>query len=740
MTSRTSSSRPSSYLGLYLPGQFLLTLACAAGLLKLWRLDLRVPFNYWGDSIFELILVKSIIDGGWIWHVQRLGAPFGLDIAAFPQNLFFSSLIMKGIATFTREPGLVLNLFWILSIALTSVICNLAMRPLGLGKRSTLALSTLYALLPHAFYRNIAHVSLTYMFVPVVCAQALLVLSRIRSTDGTVREDRRLPMALLVFSGLAIGVDYVYTAFFSCFFLAVAGIAAFLISRKRQALVETMPLVALICIAALVNLSPSLFSWHQFGAPASIGYKGPAEAEFYGLKIRHLLSPAASDVLTPAAVVYPLENENAFARLGVVGGVGFVLALGAALFVRRDGDENKLWATGALAVSGLLLGTVGGFGAIFNLLVVPDIRAYNRISVFIAFFSFYALFSVVERVYSRFAAGRGRTPERLFAAGLCALFVIGVLDQGAAAKGLVRSYDRYHQQYMGEREFVARIERSAPMVTHVFQLPMVPFPGDPGRERMTTYDHGRPYLWSDRVRWSWPALSDAQVAFESRLQVNNPAALIPQLLSAGFDGIWIDRFGYQVENVEKLVREISSLVESPPLISMDGRYVFFDMSTEANAWFTVTSPAEQVRQRNEIVESVLVKYGKGFFGEERSEGARRIHRWSEKTSTLSFINPGRAPKHIEFAASVQGSTGAVLSVQRPNGVRHQVDLSSGQGDLLLSFDLEPTERVEMRLSLDGSRVVAPADPRSLYFALINPTSSTTESSRESSSTGLRAPP
>ncbi|MDM0033302.1 hypothetical protein QTI33_14300 [Variovorax sp. J22P271] len=701
--------------------QFVLTVVCMTASLRLWNTDLRVPFNYWGDTIFELILTKSIADGDWIWFIHRLGAPFGLDIAAFPQNLFFSSLIMKIIAIFTKEPGLILNLFWILSAGLTSVICHVALRPLGLTRRSLFVLSTLFALLPHVFFRNVSHVSLTYMFVPVVCAQALLVLARNRQQgDEADSTDRKLPLPLLVVSGLAIGVDYIYTAFFSCFFLAVAGTAGFCLSRRRAPLVSTLPLIALICASALVNLTPSLLSWHRDGTPASVTYKSPAEAETYGLKIRHLVSPIFTDVLGPPNVDFPLENENVSAKLGVVGGAGFVVAVVAALFSRRRTPGNQLWAAGVLTVAGLLLATVGGFGSIFNVLVSPDIRAYNRISVFIAFFSFYALFDVIERVRLRFLAAGARGADWVFSLVLVTLFVGGVLDQGAVARILYTSYDVHRKSFETEREFVSRIESVATHTHRIFQLPIVPFPSDAGRERMLSYDHGRPYLWSDRMSWSWPGLSDSQVAFESGLTPEDPKALVRQLAVAGFDGLWIDRFAFRSEVVESLERELKGFVQAPPLISRDDRYVFIDLSDASRAWQEAHSPDEQRLQREAMLRPRTLKYGKGFFAEETAQGGMQKFRWSGKSSDITFVNPSGARSHFEFTASVHGNAGGVLSVLGPRGMQQKVHLGSGEGRVVLSLDLDPKENAKIEFLFEGTRIDAPGDPRAMYFSLINP--------------------
>src|SRR5204862_367728 len=107
--------------------------------------------------------------------------------------------------------------------------------------------------------------------------------------------------------------------------------------------------------------------------------------------------------LVPPAVLlvvrtYPARSP--FARplaapdtgsLGLVGSIGFLYLLGR-LCLRRPGRGTRL-ADGlaVLTLAGLLLATVGGLGVVLSLLAAPEIRAYNRIVIFLAFFSFAAV-------------------------------------------------------------------------------------------------------------------------------------------------------------------------------------------------------------------------------------------------------------------------------------------------------------------------------------------------------------
>src|SRR5262249_36307121 len=124
----------------------------------------------------------------------------------------------------------------------------------------------------------------------------------------------------------------------------------------------------------------------------------PAESEIYGLKIRHLISPTGDTWVAPLqawlererAARFANDNENVTARLGLVGAVSFLGLLAALILpsAMPPADRTRrLRAGGIRGVAAVLLATIGGIGGLFSLFVTADVRSYNRISPFIAFFS-----------------------------------------------------------------------------------------------------------------------------------------------------------------------------------------------------------------------------------------------------------------------------------------------------------------------------------------------------------------
>jgi phosphoglycerol transferase len=275
---------------------------------------------------------------------------------------------------------------------------------------------------------------------------------------------------------------------------------------------------------------------------------------------------------------FPNENENRTTRLGTILSIGFVAMLAQFLFLQRVAPQRR--AAAALTIACVLLATVGGFGAIFDLLVTPDIRAYNRIVVFIAFFAIVYLASVADAWMGRVRADhdqRRRWPRA--AAGLAMVFVLvfGVLDEGQAARPLVGRYAIDAATFQAERTLVREIERRHPNGGAVMQLPETLFTPDNGRVKMAPYDHARAYLASDKLSWSWPSYSSRREAWYESLGNPTDAGFLDRLATSGFVGVWVDRFGYEPSELSRLERALAARLGPPLVGGLQQRYAYFDL-------------------------------------------------------------------------------------------------------------------------------------------------------------------
>jgi hypothetical protein len=535
-----------AWRGAWAVGQAGLVLAIVYMALGGRQRDFRVPLQYSEDALEYLMQTHGTIQHGWWWTHPDLGAPGVFEQLSYPSNTNVDQAIVWIVHLVTSEPGLTLNSSWMLMVALSSLVATACLRLLGISRATAVLSGVLYALLPYALSRNIQHFSLAIYLVPIPCAGALAVAS------GRVSLATRGRLALVA-GCVLLGFNYAYYAFFGAFVLIVGTIAAAVRDPRSPDWRRGLQLLAAIVVATAVNLAPSLRLWAIEGQPLAIPAKTAAESELYGLKIRQLVSPVADHPFPPFArwaslerrAAFPSETENTSSRLGLVASIGFIVLLGALVLTvgpvgpagrRWMGDPGIFAAAGGLVLALVLLGTIGGFGSLFSLLVSPAIRSYNRVCPFIAFYAWVGVALMIDALAPRARLWRG--------ALVAGVLGVGVWDQIGALAPLNRAYAATRTEWTTIDTFVRALEPQLPPGAMVFQLPLTTYLNDEGYGRMRTYDEIKPSLASRTLHWSYPALDNSVVRWQHAVARLPPQAMAQALRDAGFRAIVIDRDGY----------------------------------------------------------------------------------------------------------------------------------------------------------------------------------------------------
>src|SRR5262249_54064521 len=146
-------------------------------LLRLWKLNVRIPIVYWGDAIFYLTEVKGIIEHGTYLTNANLGAPFGQQLYDFPQGADNLNLLILGVlGFFTNDAALTINLFSLLTYPVVALSALLVLRRLGLSRPAAFLCAVLFTMLPYHFFRNEGHVLLSAYWAVPLGAYLVLVL------------------------------------------------------------------------------------------------------------------------------------------------------------------------------------------------------------------------------------------------------------------------------------------------------------------------------------------------------------------------------------------------------------------------------------------------------------------------------------------------------------------------------------------------------------------------------------
>jgi phosphoglycerol transferase len=703
---------------------YLIALALCGGamerIFKLRLADLSVPFVYYGDAIFYGMVIKGILTNGWYLRNDMLGMPLGMELHDFPQPDNFSYLIIKLLGFFTGDYARVLNLFFLLAFPLTTLTTIYVLRRFGVSRIASLLGGLLYAFTNYHIRRNENHLMYAAYFVVPLMVMALLwlcngELSLWKTEAGRTRLHWRNPKLLvsLLICVLITATGGVYYSFFAAFLLL--SVALWLLVRQRSLKVLLLPglLLAVICGGFVLNLSPNLIYRAQHGA-LNVTARAPGEAELFGLKIAQLLLPIVEHRLEPLAELKqryektPLSNENTDAALGMIGSFGFLFLLGRLLYGRRKAATQAdalLDHLSLLNITMVLLGTIGGFGSLFAHLIASQIRAYNRVSVYIAFCALFAVALLLDRLAQRWFQAGWR--YALFCAGLLALTLLGVLDQ--THKHPLTDYVQGKAEYLNDLEFFRRVEAVAPPRGMVFQLPAHHFPeGD-------SYDHFKAYFHTNNLRWSYGAMRERAAHVWQRLVVEQPTArMVKDLATAGFCGISNDRWVYK-DGGAKLEAELSNLLCLQPMTSGNNRWSYFDLTAYQRQLKANLTESEWQTRQEKMLKRVLLFWRGKFYGKEGT--VENNWRWCGAQGELRIENHLPRPRRMLLEMTLASNNPGKMQISSPF-FSEQMALTNRATPFSKTFELPPGTH-SINFNCDAQIGQTEVDKRELVFRVNN---------------------
>ena len=692
-----------------------LTLLVLTLALRLWSLDFRTPTNYGGDGTLHLMFTKGLVENGWYLTNPSLGAPGEMDMREFPAVDTLPALLIKGLGLFTHDPGLLNNLFFLLTFPLTSLAAFYACRQIGLLIGPSLLCALLYAFAQYHFVRSEGHLYLSaYFTVPLAVLVAWWIAEgRLLGPAGSWWRGK-LPLA----GGfcLLVSLSGAYYPFFSGIVLVTASFLALCARRDWRHFAAGVLLTALLVAGMLACLLPTLVYLHRHPGDPAAGTRQASDAEVFGLKIVQVLLPIDGHRLSPVASFKtrydrhsPLVNENTSAAIGAVGAAGFLLLLGWLLFrpvvraASSSGDASDgssppqpgrrfLDTFSVFNAAAVLFGTIGGFGELFALLVSPQIRALNRISVFIDFFALATVAFCLDALIRRSASRRARATGQVVLTGV---LLLGLLDQTRPIDPA--AYRVMDRGYQDDHEFFRQVEAAVPPGAMVFQLPYMSFPEYGPLDLLQDYSLFGGYVHSSGLRWSYGAMRDSAADQWQEAVARLPlAAGVRQLALAGFSGIHVERAGY-ADFGAALAARLGSLL-GPPAATESER-VFFSLLDYTRVLRATMTP-EQWREAADLaLHRVYVHFDTGFHAPARKP--EPVSRWCLRNSALTLTNPAGQTRRVRLRmlASTDRTVPVSLVMTRGND-RWSWTLGQQPRVLAVSLDLPPGES-SVRFSCDA---------------------------------------
>ena len=691
--------------------------------MELDNADLHIPFSYGGDAQTFLLFIKSIIEEGWVLNNRNLGMPYGFTLYDFPLSETFTFLLIKFFSLFTSDHGLIFNLFFIVHFPFTAVTSFFVFRHFGIRWLIATVGALLYTFIPYHLTRSQGHCFYAGFYaVPLIIMVALWIAEEKLGLNELInwRQHYKKILASLLICLLLASTGTFYYAFFGCSLLLSVGILVAARHRQLRHLLIPIALIGFIVFCLATNVFPNLLYFYKNGTVGIVA-RNPSDAEMMGLKITQLLLPASGHRLKAFAKVkqqydtHPFTTENTDSSLGMIGGIGFIILLGWLLFrdVRKDEikDENS-WRIidhlSILNITAVLVATIGGFGSLVAFFVLPQIRSYNRIVVYIAFFAIFTMVILAHKFAQKWATARWRVIVGTI--GLACFLYIGILDQ--VSPRLARlAYEGMKVVYQADGEFVSRVEKSLPTGAMIFQFPYIPFPEGGTLETMLDYDLLKGYLHSHKLRWSYGSMRGRSSDLWQQQLISKPLSEQVQTLAyAGFNAIYIDRAGYLDKAIE-MERQLQHLLQVNPIQSNDQRLAVYDLSDYASKLESELTPADWKAKHEEVLHPLLFSWAKGFYG---SEGTGESSwRWCRKQGELRLINTGTTPKQITIEMKFKSDNEGKLIIKSDF---FNDSLMLNQTPLLFSKSLTvPPGQHTIQFLCNARRVNASNDPRELVF-------------------------
>jgi phosphoglycerol transferase len=626
-----------------------------AGLvLQLWRAAWNVPFLYEGDALFHLSLVKRLIEGAWYLDNPTLGAPFGQvlhDMSLGADNA--QLLALKALGLLFGDAATAVNVYYVLTFPLIAFTAVFVLRRWGFSRTSSAVAALLFAFLPYHFVRNEGHLLLSgYFSVPLGIYLAVAVLRdeplfRARHARG---RPRRLWGTALGTVGLCVLIasSSSYYAPFTALLVVVAAVVGAFRSRSLAPVKTAAGLLVILAVTLGTNLAPSLL-WRQEHGPNDAVVRKAHESEHYGLKPAQLVLPRENHRLDGAASMTAQVREGSPVpsepgqSLGLIGGLG-LLALGVVAVGSLGGRlavDRRLGDMALLALVTIGIGTVGGGSILIAEFATPQIRAWNRLSLYVAFLSLVAVAAVLDGLR------RSRPDERLgmaVLAGIC--LAIGVFDQTSPVD--VPRYSAIAHDYRRDGKFVAELESRLPAETMVFQLPLRSFPETFALGTMQVSDHLRPYLHSKTLRWSFGAMVGREEDWQATLAGLTTDALADRLAAVGFAGVLVDTAGYP-QGGPQIHEELAEELGSATVADSDSRQLFFPLEDRRRDLISRLGQ-ERVDEIGRLtVHPVRVRWhGVRRLGSDPSVRAG----YGDREVSIELSNTTSTPRHVRIRADV----------------------------------------------------------------------------------------
>lgn len=561
--------------------------------------NMQYPFIYQKDGLFTLWNIQCLNEGSVLDNLRN-GYPFGSFFADYPNSDAGNLLVLKLLTLLTSSSFKALNLYFLLGFVVVFLTSYPVFRLFGLVKPLAFTAAFTFNFASFHFLRLI-HLSYTWYFViPIFyyIGWKLFTFSDRCMITALIKKHAGICL-LSIFVLSSFGVYY---ALFGVILICIAGFCGSVRNKTIYNAAIAGVIVSIIIFCVFINITPNIIYKYKFGINPGAVVRSPVGGEIYGFKMAQLLLPRTDHRISTLANLaniynshFPLVNENITSTLGVIGSIGLsILFMAFVLSFNGVDIDIRLKYISIVVFILFMFGTIGGLGAIFSLIISPSIRAWNRISIFIAFGTVLASFISLQLLIGHF-----NTSEKsmYLALSSCFILFIALYDQTAPAD--ISYNEQTKSAFLMDRSFISQIENSVAPNSAVFQMPYMQFPEVPPVNNLQDYDMCIGFIHSKHLRWSYAGMKgrDADLLYR-RLSQEPLLRQIDVIRKLGFSGIYVDKRGFE-DNASDLISKLTQILGSAPSLSRaDDKIVFF-----------ILNNAEKVDFSGMKLKEIMIKVG-----------------------------------------------------------------------------------------------------------------------------------
>ena len=558
-----------------------------------------------GDNIGIVSFVKLIAKEGLTYCSKYVGYP-QIDTNCFADyalnNSVFSFWIIRFLTIFSKSPFVVLYIYTYLSIFLIAVSANFCFRQIGISKFNSSILAILFSITNHKIDYLIGLTVGNYFIIPFVLVVVFWIIDgKIKALEIDKNGKIFISTNKYFFYSLIVGsvasLSSAYYGYACIISILISSIILFLRNQKidKSFFTIVILILLLLIISILINLSTFIF-WYKNGYNDTIS-RGHHSLIYLGITISSLMLPIEDHIIKffgEFAInfkqIFLIRWEKGFHQLGLFASIGFCSLLAfvasSTFFIfRKDNKfkfyglefkEEKYYILTSLAIFNLLL-ILFLHSESFNLFLhyfFTNIRAISRLNIVFIFLALVFFGIIFDEIISQKKIFKNTYFTKIFIIIICS---IALIDGVGGPTKLSKNFATSKKNYNFQKTFVENIEKSIPVGSKIFMMPIKGFPED----YFDNYQSVIGYVFSKELNFSYPMPKNRK-SHQWQREVANLEFhdFVKKIKEKDFKGIWIQRDIFEkIETKIKLVDFENNVkkIAKNKIESGDKIFVFYEI-------------------------------------------------------------------------------------------------------------------------------------------------------------------